>query len=198
MTAGPAAYSGLALATPGDWFAIRLPHERADANRLMDDVLAGRPDLARHRDSLRDLLIGLIDAAETLAVAAAYATVLDVVGGPLVATLVVTVLPIGEHSLDAIAAELGAQRSDGLPPTVVGMFDLPAGRTARIERLTESPDIGDRRLVSLIAQYVTEAPAGQAVMLTFSTPAVALADQLRPLFHQIACTLRFEMPEAES
>jgi hypothetical protein len=35
------------------------------------------------------------------------------------------------------------------------------------------------------------------VLLMFSTPAVALAEQLRPLFHQIACTLRFEEPEPE-
>jgi hypothetical protein len=66
----------------------------------------------------------------------------------------------------------------------------------RIERLAEWPGAAvGQRPVSFIAQYVTEAPGSLAVMLTFSTPAVALADQLRPLFHQMARTLRFQVPE---
>jgi hypothetical protein len=197
VTASQAARGGLALATPGDWLAIRVPSEHSDADRLAEEAVAARPELARHREAIRDLFRTLVEACEKLPVAAAYATVLDVVGGPLPATLVVAVRPMGEHSLDSIAEEMSAERGEGLPPPVVGMFDLPAGRTARIERLAEWTGTGEgRRLVSFIAQYVTEAPGGQAAMLTFSTPAVALADQLRQLFHQIACTLRFNVPEA--
>jgi hypothetical protein len=193
VTAGQAARAGLAFATPGDWFPIRVPRERADVGRLADEAVAARSELARHWDALRDMLRSLIEACESLDVAAAYATVLDVLGGPLPATVVVAVRPMGGYSLDAIAEEMAAQQSEGLPPPVVGTFDLPAGRTVRIERMVESPGAADGRcLVSFTAQYVTEAPGGQAVILTFSTPAVALADRLRPLFHQMACTLRFE------
>jgi hypothetical protein len=194
VTAGRAARGGLAFATPGDWFAIRVPRERADADRLTDEAIAARPELAGRQDAIRDMLRGLVGACASLDVAAAYATVLDVVGGPLPATVVVAVRPMDGYPLDAIAEEMSAHRSEGLPPPVVGMFDLPAGRTVRIERLAELPGAA-RRPVSFMAQYVVQAPTGQAVMLTFSTPAVALADRLRPLFHQMACTLRFERPE---
>ena len=47
--------------------------------------------------------------------------------------------------------------------------------------------------MSLVVQYVTEIPGtGGAMLLTFSTPALALSGQLRQVFHQIACTLPFE------
>jgi hypothetical protein len=71
------------------------------------------------------------------------------------------------------------------------MFNLPAGRTARIERLAEPSAAGDgSRPVSLIVTYVTEVPGrDQVIVLTFATPALALIDQVRPVFHQIACSL---------
>ncbi len=38
---------GLAFATPGDWFPLRVPRERADAEALTGQILAARPDLPR-------------------------------------------------------------------------------------------------------------------------------------------------------
>ena len=46
--------------------------------------------------------------------------------------------------------------------------------------------------MSLLVQYVAEVPgSGQALVLTFSTPALGMAEQLRPVFHAMASTLRF-------
>ena len=197
VTAEGAPRGAVAIATPGDWFAVRVPRQTGDADQLAEQTMTARPELASHRAALQDLLRGVVGACGTLDVAAAYTTVLDVVGGPLPATLVLTAHPLGGQTLDAVAAGISGQDDDDLPPSPVGMFDFPAGRTARIERLLERGGAGEsRRPVSFLAQYVTEAPGGVAVMLTFSTPALALADQLRPLFHQIACTLRFDAPEA--
>jgi hypothetical protein len=193
VTADGVAQGGLAIVIPGDWFAVRVPRETSDADQLVEQAMTARPELADHRDALRNLIRGVVAACEKIDAVAAYAAVLDVVGGPLPATLVLTAHPMGGHTLDAVAAEISRQPEEGLPAPSVGMFDLPAGRTARVERLAEGADNGKgRRPVSFLAQYVTEAPGGMAIMLTFSTPALALADQLRPLFHQIACTLRFE------
>jgi hypothetical protein len=197
VTVGRAAGGGFGIATPGDWFALRVPREASDADRVAADAIAAHPEFASHRDILRDLIRGLVKACETLNVIAAYATLLDVPGGPLPASLAITAHPMGGYTLDTVAAEMSAQPGDALmPPPSVGMFDFPAGRTARIERLSEWGAGESRRPVSFLAQYVTEAPGGIAVMLTFSTPALALADQLRPLFHQIAATLRFDPPGA--
>jgi hypothetical protein len=179
---------GLAFATPGDWFPVRVPRERADADRLAQQILAARPGL--RPDAVTRMARSLVDACASLDVLCAYTTALEVPGGPLPATVMASVYPTG--GLDA--ERLAERMSGGEPPAC---FDLPAGRTARIERLREQPVPGrDERLVSLVVQYVTAIPGtGDAVVLTFSTPALGLGDELQQLFHQMACTLRFESAE---
>ena len=132
----------------------------------------------------------LVDACASLDVLCAYTTALEVPGGPLPATVMASVYPTGGTDVERLAERM----SGGGQPAC---FDLPAGRTARIERLREQPVPGrDERLVSLVVQYVTAIPgAGNAVVLTFSTPALGLGRELQQLFHQMACTLRFEPAE---
>jgi hypothetical protein len=187
--AGPGEGGRLAFATPADWFAVRLPAERVDADRLASELAAARPDLAGGRDALAGLLGNVVEACSALNVLCGYATLLDTAEGPLPATLVVSIRDMGGCTLDEIAAGLSA--GDG--SAAAGVFDLPPGRTIRIERRREWPGAaGARAVMSIIVQYVAEVPGtGRAVLLVFSTPAVALAGQLRPVFHQIACTLRF-------
>jgi hypothetical protein len=186
---------GLAFATPGDWFALRLPYGQPAADRMASEVAAARPGLPIGRDMLAGMLGHMAEASVALNVVGAYATILDVPGGPLPATMLVSVRGLDGLTLDQIAGELSI--ADGpLPPPTVRMFDLPAGRTVRIERFQEWPGAAEApRPLSFTVQYVAAVPAGgQAVLMMFSTPAVALTEQLRPLFHQIACTLRFEDP----
>jgi hypothetical protein len=201
MTAvtGQAARGGLAFATPGDWFPVRLPHGRPDVDRMAGEVTATRPGLPIRRDVLVSMLGQMAEASAALNVTGAYATILDIPGGPLPATLLVSVRGLGGLTLDEIAAEMSTTEDSALAPPIAKMFDLPAGRTVRIERFQEWPGAADRpRPVSFTVQYVTVVPGGgRAVLMMFSTPAIALTEQLRPLFHQIACTLRFEGPERE-
>jgi hypothetical protein len=72
--------------------------------------------------------------------------------------------------------------------------DLPAAQAVRVERLREwDVSANGRHPVSLIVQYVAQIPdTDDAVVLTFSTPALGLARELQQLFHQMACTLRFD------
>lgn len=184
---------GLAFATPGDWFALRLPRERADAAILARQLIASHPELTAQRDAVDRMVHGLVEACASMDVLCAYTTALYVPGGPLPATLLASTHPMDGFTVDRIAAEMSAS-DDSVAPPEVGGFDLPAGRTARIERVREWGTPGQEHgLVWLVVQYVAELPGtGNAIMLTFSTPAVALAGQLRQLFHQIACTLRFE------
>lgn len=179
---------GLAFATPGDWFPVRVPRERADADLLTQQILAARPGL--RPDAVARMARSLVDACAALDVLCAYTTALEVPGGPLPATVMASVHPTGDLDVERLAERM----SGGGQPTC---FDLPAGRTARIERLREQPVPGrDERLVSLVVQYVTAIPGtGDAVVLTFSTPALGLGRELQQLFHQMACTLRFEPVE---
>lgn len=182
-------FAGLAFATPGDWFPVRVPRDRADADRLTGQLLAARPRLAR--DAVARLARSLVDACASLDVLCACTTALEVPGGPLPATVVASV-----HPLEGVDVERFALRMAGGGQAV--WFNLPAGRTARIERLREQPAAGrDEAVVSLVVQYVTQVPGrGGAAMLTFSTPALGLGRELQQLFHQMACTLRFEQAEA--
>lgn len=177
---------GLAFATPGDWFPLRVPRERADADVLTGQILAARPGLPR--EAVARMARSLAAACASLDVLCAYTTALEVPGGPLPATVVATVHPAEGQDVERIAEHMAG--GGGRPVC----FSLPAGRTARIERLQEQPIPGrDDRLVSLIVQYVTEIPGtDEVVVLTFSTPALGLGRELRQLFHQMACTLRFD------
>lgn len=190
MTRPPAVAGELAFATPADWFAIDLPDSPADAGRLARHVTAVHPGLAGRREALAEMLTSLAEATAAVGAVAAYGALFSASGVAMPATLLVTVQPAGLSSLDDISEETPGEDRRGAP-WATRMFDLPAGRTARIERLAEpSAAEDDRRPVSFTVTYVTEVPGrDQAVVLTFASPALALIDQLRPAFHQIACSL---------
>lgn len=184
-------YNGIAFATPADWLTIKVPRSSVDVAQLARAVAAAQPELGS-RPAVERLLNGLIEICAELDVLGAWVNLLEVPGGLLPATLVASAHPVTGQTLDEIAQDM-AGVSDAAAPPEVRLFDLPAGRMARIERLQESPREGRERLVSLVVQYLAEIPGtGGAMVLTFSTPALALSDQLRQVFHQIACTLRFE------
>jgi len=132
------------------------------------------------------MLTTLAEATEAVGAVGAYGALFDVSGVALPATLLVSIQPMGPYSLDEMGRELSGADHEN-----TRLFDLPAGQTVRIERLVEPSATGDgRRPVSFTVIYLTEVPGrGQVVMLTFGTPAIALIDRLRPVFHQIACSL---------
>lgn len=188
MTAAPAATGQFAFATPDDWFAVRLPRTQADVDRLTADIIDAYPGLAGERDTVRKMLLGFGLAAVAIGAVCAHAAVADLPDLALPATLLVSLQAMDGRTLDQAAAEL----SEGeLEASAVAMFNLPAGRTARVERLWQMPNaVAGQPLASLTVNYVTEVPdRGQAIVLTFGTLAVAQARSLLPVFHQIACSL---------
>jgi hypothetical protein len=189
VTAGSAPAGEFAFATPADWFAVRLPRTESDADQLARDLAAAQPALADRRDELRAMLSGLTGSLAVRQAAAAYAAF---PGGPaeLPATLLVSVLPMGGSTLDQIGWEMPGTDHPSAPSTTK-MFDLPAGRTMRMEQLIEPSATGDnRRPASVTVKYVTEVPGrDQVIALTFATSALTLVDQVRLVFHQIACSL---------
>jgi hypothetical protein len=184
------------MATPGDWFDIRLPRDEAAADELAAQLASTWPAEPGAAEQLRGLVRSLVAGCAALDVLCAYATVLNGPGQLLPASLVVNAFPLNGRSLPDVAA--GLSEADGaLAPPVPRLVDLPGGRAVRVERLREWGGPADgRHTVSLVIQYAVQIPGSdQAVVLTFSTPALGLAEQLRPLFHAIACTLRFERQE---
>ncbi len=190
MTGRPAATGEFAFATPADWFPIDLPATPADADRLAGQVAVAHPELAGQRETLAGMLTTLAEAIEVVDAVSAYGALFDTSGVALPATLLVSLRPMGPYSLDEMGRELSSADHESAPLSM-RMFHLPAGQTVRIERLVEPSATGDgRRPVSFTVIYLTEVPGrDQAVVLTFGTPAIALVDQLRAVFHQIACSL---------
>ena len=186
------------FATPGDWFDIRLPEGEAAADELAARLAASWPDTAGPAADLRRLVDSLVSACAALDVLSAYATVLGGQGALLPVSLVVNAFPLRGMTLEEITAQL-SDAEGALAPPVSRLVDLQAGPAVRVERLREWGGSADgRHPVSLVIQYAAEVPgSGQAVVLTFSTPALGLAEQLRPLFHAIAKTLRFGGAEPE-
>jgi hypothetical protein len=113
-------------------------------------------------------------------------------GHLLPASLVINAFPVHGKTLTQVAEQLsdGSGAAGAQPPRLA---ELPAGAAIRVERLREwDVSAQGRQPVSLIVQYVIAVPgSGQALVLTFSTPALGLAEQLRPVFHGIAATLQF-------
>ena len=191
--ADPTIAASFSIATPGDWFDIRLPQGEAAADELAARLADSWPGQASSAEELRAVIRGLVLASAALDVLCAYATVVNGHGRLLPASLVINAFPLRGMTLGEIADELSG--ADGVSGTrSSSLVELLAGQAIRVERVREwggSPD--GLHPVSLVVQYVTEVPGNdQALVLTFSTPALGLVEQLRPVFHAIASTLRFE------
>ena len=189
MTAVSAIAGEFAFATPAEWFAIDLPPSPSDLDRLARDLGAVQPELADRHDDLRAMLSAFAESTAMIHAVGAYAAF---PGGleELPSTLLVSLLPMGRSTLDQIGREMSGV--DGaVPSPAMKIFDLPAGRTVRMERLLEpSAGADGRRPAWFTVKYITAVPGrDQAVVLTFGTPAIALVDQLRAVFHQITCSL---------
>lgn len=190
MTSRQGVGGHLAFATPRDWFPVPLPQTDADVDQLVSQIGPAVPELADKRGLMKTMLSGLIEAAATVNAVCAYAAMLHSPGPPLPATLLVSVPAIGDSTLDQLATAV-SDPDDAAASSHMETFDLPAGPTVRVERLLSRPGTADGQpQVSFNVKYVTEVLGrGQAVVMAFAAPAAVLTESLRPLFHQIACTL---------
>ncbi len=191
--ADPTVVASFSIATPGDWFDIRLPQGEAAAGELAARLADSWPGQDSSAEELRGMVRSLVSASAALDVLCAHATVVNGHGRLLPASLVVNAFPLRGESLHHVADQLSGGNG-ALAARLPRLVDLPAGRVVRVERLREwDVSASGRHPVSLVVQYVAEVPGnGQALVLTFSTPALGMAEQLRSVFHAIASTLRFE------
>src|ERR1700761_6732518 len=153
-----AAPSGVAFVTPAGWQTIKIPRTFADIERLTTVGTAIRPRLAPRRTEIERMLKGLVQACGALDVLSSFITFLDVPGGPQPATLIASVQPAGGQTVGEIGQGLAGPAGPAGPAGTAGtpdvrMFGLPAGPTARVERLQAWPDDTREPLVSLVIHY---------------------------------------------
>jgi hypothetical protein len=186
----------LTLATPADWFEIGIPAGQAEAEMLTARVLAANQGTTWSPGKLSVLIRDLARACTALSVSGAWAAFYQTPDGPLPVTMTACVRTTDHATLDAIAAEL--------PPSGKERYlrqdmNLPGGPAVRLIWLRFWPSSENtRRPVSLTVAYVIAAPdTAIAALLTFSSPALDLTDQLLPVFDDIAASLKFSASEPD-
>jgi len=189
--------SGLSLRIPGDWFAVDVPKDGAAADRLADELVTAYQATACPPGLLRTMVRQMVHAYSALGLAGAYVGIFSGAGGPLSMTLIVSTRLVDGYTMDEISAELIAQDTAVRRRTAV-QVELPAGPAVRAEWVRDWPTLAEGwRKACLVVQYVlVPKPSQSAVILTFSTEAIEYTSKLRPLFDQIARTVRLEVPSS--
>ena len=185
----------LAYTLPEGWVSIGIPRTRTEVAQTAAALTAAYPDLApAGSPGVERMVAQIAGACALLNVLDAHATVVNTAAGPQPVTLVTSVRPAGtgttgDDSLAGLARELAD--GTGAAPEV-RLLDLPAGPALRTEWLRDQDSGSPNRL---FVQYLLEIAGSREVcVLTFATPAAGSASLLRPVFHQIANSVRCGVP----
>jgi hypothetical protein len=192
---GPApagAPARLTLVTPEDWYRLPLLEEarlRRAVGEFVGRQFSGRDDRPALRAELTGALLDQAHQARDGGAVDMYLSGLPVGGVPLALSLVVTLLPFpaDRPSLEALAPGFD---DDVAQATVV---ELPAGPALRRRRVatTDLPEFGTPQVDALLVDYVLPGPEDTALLLTFSSPLVPVAEALAELFEAVAATVRW-------
>jgi hypothetical protein len=201
--ASPRPPVGFRLNVPDDWLAVDLDPATADrwVELRLDEIIAARPDGARHRAHLRRVLQGLIEQHRAAGVF--FAALLtgpgprpsDVLGASL--TLAWRELELhGGMNVDGLAVLLvEAEPDDGEDPRarVVDRVDLPASPAVRVRSsmLVPVPESARRQRVAVTQYYVPVPDTAWLGALTVSTPNLALAGVMADLADRVAVSLEY-------
>jgi hypothetical protein len=183
------------LVVPDSWFRIPLEdeQERRDAARALTSRVFRGTD---HAPRLRTRLLGSLNDQAAAARAAGglelYLSMLEAAGFPLSASLLVSLTagpPAGTGGADAAGSFAALLRGEGKQVSTGTVAGQPAVRA----RHQAGGRAGGRpgQVVPAAAQDVyVLVPGGRAwLLMSFSTPIVELAPQMRELFDAITGTL---------
>jgi hypothetical protein len=173
---------------PEGWTTIGIPRSTSQVAQVSAALTAAYPVLAAPQAGVTRVIAAIAAACTAAHVVGAHVTVVAAPGGAVPVTLTVSASPLGAGTVDDMARDLAP--GDGQPGPRVQVTGLPAGRAVRAEwlRAADASSPG-----SLVVQYLLPMAGGQAVcVLTFAAPAAALAGRLRPVFQQIAGSVRLD------
>jgi hypothetical protein len=212
--ARPAARPVFHIATPGNWFDLDLDLDPAARDRriaaLVDARAAASPEVARRRPELRRLLRRV--ARECVAGGGQFASLMSEAfeGEAMSASLTVavraatTTLGGGEPVTGVAAIADFFRRSPGAQApgreTTVEVVSLPAGEAVRLQGLRTGyvPGLADPAEALMVQYLVPLAESPALTILTFTTPAVRLAEPFADLFDTMARTFAIEWEEQGS
>jgi hypothetical protein len=186
------------LAVPDGWLSVdldRLPVDRrGDLVLAVDHLVAEVPEMREDSAHLVDIAEGVIadaEAHDALLAAVGF----ELVGGALVALSVAAYAIPGDEAFDveALAEDLTTPHPLDMNGRDVEVVDLPVGPAVRVHAISETaPDAEGRTMVIEGVDHFIPVPSGtDMLLLTGSTPSVAIGDELLPVFDDIAASVRF-------
>lgn len=192
MTASASPPAQIEFNTPGSWVALRFPHTEADVDALIAELLSRHPELEPRRDLAVSVLRTLSQVSRVANCLYAGGGFLPLPGGPMPVTLFVNALPLEAAGTppDLMTAAATA-KSPGRRDYVTTEVELRCGKAVRAEWFQAAQLAStDAAVVSFLTQYfVLPRDTDSFLVLTFSSPAVALTRRLRKLFADIAGSL---------
>lgn len=187
--------SDFTFLTPGDWFRIRLeePELSADVDRLVGELLARHPE----RDSVAPQVRAMIEARTrsagqedgALELHLSFTRLSTEQGDlPLAAALLVHLAPFPSAVTTRELLTSFASRGKGEGSIV----NHDSGPTARREWRSRTALDERTEAETLVVQRLFPAPDASAyVLLSLSTPLVAIADPMRELFDAMCDSFRW-------
>jgi hypothetical protein len=180
------------MVTPEDWYRLPLLEEerlKRAVGEFVGRQFQGRDDRPTLRHEIVDALLDQAHQAREGGAVDMYLSDLPIGGIPLALSLVVTLIPVPPDLPDVEALAPGFD-DDGVQATVV---ELPSGRALRRQRVQpmDAEDLGVRQLDTLLVDYLMPGPGETALLLTFSSPLVPVAEALAELFEAVAGTVRW-------
>jgi hypothetical protein len=203
------------LTIPDGFFAVPLDGDPNDDRRAteveVDAAIARKPELAGGRELLVEQAVGFAADARGRGALAAALAIDSLEGSPLSAYVFVLDGPRGhpagdgdadaeaDAEIDTLAEGLRLPRPGDAGGREVDLVDLPAGRAVRARFLAETEPAPETNRVLLMdcVQHWIPVPGEPAVMvLSCSTPHIAVGDALAEVFDGIAQTVRIETAPA--
>lgn len=190
------------ISFPEGWFVTDpdVTTRPASIAGAVDAYMAARPDVEIERDELVEVLLGLAgDADEKGALVAA--TLWDVAGDVVVLGNVM-VFEGGRVTGDSVDAEIAALKSilsqreaSDASKRDVRVVQLGAGKAVRLRMLTETDrdEHGDTLALDVIEHWLPVPGHPDSIIVSASTPNLALADDLAESFDWIAQNVELEL-----
>lgn len=193
MTDTTVAPRDFSFVTPEDWYCIRVfePKERKqDVDRLVDLLTRSRPDRDSLAPQVRGFLEAAIDAYADRTTVEIYLSMLRMESIPIGCALVVNVLP--PTPLDAASTRAAFIATAAGSSGQSGAIEVEGAPVPWARRRTRADIDGTHRYDTEVVQYHYTIPGSAgAVMLSFSTPQIALVDPLRAVFDAVAHSFRW-------
>ncbi len=197
---GPRLPAGTAfsLAVPASWFEhdVHPDTRESSLDRLLEEQVRDVPELRPHRTALSRLLREQAAAAWDAGAAYSASMVEPTDDGPVVASVVALVVPgpvDGDTGLDALLAPFAPEprTQDDRPWRETGTVEVSGigacGRSWGVSDVVLPDDSGTVRVVTM--QTLVPLPQRTVLLLTCSSPVLALVDDLLDLFEAVSDTL---------